>query len=670
MFDEATLAQLEANYRMMQPKQAPAQTKKKKGGRGGTLTSLISEGGAIGGGAAGAAIGSGILPGIGTLVGGALGAGLGAFGGRVAENQVRDDRLGIGDAAKEAGFSAVLGGGPVRVLKTVGGAAKGVRGGAKLEDALIEAGNKAVNGSARGAVGNKLTQASNDLVLKGFRLTPTQITNFKNKFGEDPSQVIKKYKLTGKDSDAIRQGVIEPLQGEFDTIASKIPAIPTKSIQEAFKSKYNKLINSAVEDNKAVGQQLKQQADAIVKKYGTEVDGTEIAALRREFDSLVSYADKTANPARYGVNKRAADALRTVLQDTADKVGLTSTTGSTFKEVGRELNKLRQLTDNISKQEGLGRGSLPLGITQLLGGAVGGGIGGPAAAIGGAVAVNALNSNASRKAIAKGAENVGQRLTGRASRTNPYSVGSLTGRIAPVAGASAVLRAPGESQPSLENSVINTMTATTTNPSTNAANMGGLSQIDENLSTPNSPFAPQNLESAIAQIFANGGTLEDASKFASLAQAIQKMQESGQVKQKPMSAEAAKVTSNAELGLRALDDLETTIAQDPNALRNSVIPGRGVAGGILGRALGTQELDAARQQVVDVIARLRTGAAITNDEAARFTQFLPVAADTPDVQAQKLNYLRQQFADILGRTGGSSIPGTLEDALMSAQPSF
>ena len=662
MFDEATLAQLEANYRLMQPRQAPV--KKKKGGRGGTLTSLISEGGAIGGGAAGAAIGSGILPGIGTLLGGALGAGIGAFGGRVTENKVRDDRIGLGDAAKESLFSAVLGGGPVRLGKTAFDAAKAVKGGTALTDALIKAGEKSVNSSARGAVGKKLTQASDDLAIKGFRLTPTQITNFKNKFGEDPSKLIKKYNLTGKDSEVIRQTVIDPLQGEFDAIAAKIPAIPTETIKRAFQAKYGKLITSAVEDNKVVGRQLKQQADSIVKKYGATVEGNEIAALRREFDSLVSYADKTANPARYNVNKRAADALRNVLQDTADKVGLKTTGGATFKEVGRELNKLYQLTENIGRQEGLGRGSLPLSLPGLLGAAAGSGAG-PAGVLLGGVATTAVNSPMGRKAIASGAEKLGSRLTEGATTRNPFSVKQVASRILPPSG---VIAANNADQDFLSSNIATTDTTTSAAAIPSAANMDGLSQIDDNLSTSDSPFAPQNLESAIQQIIANGGTLEDASKFASLAQALQKIQETSNPVKKPMSAEAAKVTSNAQLGLQALSDLENTIASDPSALRNSVIPGRGVAGGVLGRALGTQELDAARQQVIDVIARLRTGAAITNDEAKRFTQFLPVAADTPDVQAQKLNYLRQQFTDILQRTGSAS--NSLEDALMTAQPSF
>lgn len=87
----------------------PAQAQKTSG-RGGFLTSLISELGGAGGAAGGAAIGTALLPGIGTLLGAGLGGFLGGTGGRVAENKVRDDRIGLGDALKEGAFNGALSG--------------------------------------------------------------------------------------------------------------------------------------------------------------------------------------------------------------------------------------------------------------------------------------------------------------------------------------------------------------------------------------------------------------------------------------------------------------------------------------------------------------------------------------------------------------------------------
>lgn len=86
-------------------------------GRGGFLTSIISElggaGGAAGGAATGAALGS-VVPGVGTVVGGLAGAIAGGFlggtGGRLVENKVRDNKWNAGSALKEGAVDAALSG--------------------------------------------------------------------------------------------------------------------------------------------------------------------------------------------------------------------------------------------------------------------------------------------------------------------------------------------------------------------------------------------------------------------------------------------------------------------------------------------------------------------------------------------------------------------------------
>lgn len=118
-------------------KSTPVQKPKKNGGVKGFLTSLISEaggtGGALAGAGTGAAIGS-VVPGVGTAIGGLVGAGLGGFlggtGGRVVENKVRDNRIGIGDALKEGAISGIAGAGPIKLLKGAAGAVKGAAKGA------------------------------------------------------------------------------------------------------------------------------------------------------------------------------------------------------------------------------------------------------------------------------------------------------------------------------------------------------------------------------------------------------------------------------------------------------------------------------------------------------------------------------------------------------------
>lgn len=631
-----------------------AKPRPKKGGRGGTLTSLISEGGAIGGGATGFGIGSAILPGLGSLLGAGIGAGIGAFGGRVAENKVRDDRFGFGDAAKEAGLSAVLGAGPLRLIKGGATAVKAARGGASLEEALLEAGQKAVGMNALKSAGSKLSKSGEGLIAKEFRLNPTQQANFKKLHGEEAVGVLRRYGISKPEQVAEK---IIPLQGAFDEVVDRIPAVSKAEVAKAMKTIYEPLIKSPVLTRQQLGQQLKAQADEITRAAGKEVSAPDLNKLRQAFDDAVTYTQRGTN--EYTVNKKSADAIRKLLQGKADDAGL-QFEGKTFKDVGLELRKLRNLDDIVGKQSYLGTGSLPIGIGNTPGAVVGGAAASLPGAVAGYALNSAVNSPMGRRVIANTALKSGEKLTEKAATANPYGLRGVAGRIAPVGLADALLS--GQDQ-SLDSNTTQQMMQTSTNNSNQPIDVSGLSQPNGDMST--SPLAPENLETAIQQILANGGTLEDASKFVGLASTLQKLRSAGQ---KPMSAESAKVTSNAQLGLQALSDLEGVIAENPSALRNSVIPGRTVAGGVLGRALGTQELDAAKQQVVDVIARLRTGAAITNDEAARFLQFLPVAADSPEVQAQKLGYLRQQFADILQRTGSAS--NSLEDALLSAQGGY
>lgn len=636
-----------------QPKVQPA--KKKKGN---FLTSLIPSVGGIGGAAGGAALGTALLPGIGTIAGGLIGGALGGGAGKVAENQVEGSKLTSG-VAGEAALNGVLGAGPLRLGKLGIDTVRGVKAGASLTDALTRAGTNAAKSSVRGAVGKKLTDASNNLAVKEFRLTPSQLTNFKNKFGEDASQVIKKYNLVGKDSEAIRQGVIQPLQGEFDTIAQRLPSVPMKTVQDAFKAKYDKLLNSAVEDNRAVGRQLKQQAETIAKKYGAEVPGSELSGLRQEFDGLVSYADKTANPARYGVNKRAADAVRSVLQQTADKVGLKSTDGKTFKEVGRELNKLHQLTDNISKQENVGRGSLPLGLTGLLGGGVGSAAGGPLGAIGGFAATKTINSTAGRKLAAAGAEKAGSKLVEGAATRNPYSVSQVASRILPV----GAVGAAGNYLSSPNSNDTSSISPTTQNPATNP-DIGSLSQTNSDLSSatdPNSPFAPQNIESSVRHIISNGGTLKDAQDFISLADALTKMQ--APASSTKLNATQLQQANNANSGLTDLQTLADTIQSDPSVLIKDAIPG----GQLARRLTGTNSYDAAKQNIVDVIARLRSGAAITQDEANRYMSLLPTYGDTPESASSKLQRLGSLLSSFANPEAAQP---DLTSALLSTQGGY
>lgn len=251
-----------------------------------------------------------------------------------------------------------------------------------------------------------------------------------------------------------------------------------------------------------------------------------------------------------------------------------------------------------------------------------------------------------------GESKIGQLLSGagKSAASTPGMVGQVVKPLAQQAGvrigADAFgLRDKGILPAEDPQAVAPPQEAVTQSPEAFFANMQGSS------SDSSSPFAPQNLESAIQQILANGGNIDDASKFVGLAEAMQKIQAAGQQTTKPLSAEASKVIGNANSGLTSLDQFEAILNSDPSVQLKSVIPGRSLFGGAGASLLGTSSYDAAARNIADVITRLRTGAALTESEEKFYKSQLPQAFDPPETVQQKLKMFRDLFTSISTSTG-------------------
>lgn len=595
-------------------------------------------------GIAGGILGSFVAPVAGTAVGAGAGSALGA----AIENMITGDSLGK-DVAKEGALGAVFGAGPIKLAKGGLALARGAGMAGASQAALTPLRQKA---------GQALIGTADDLAIKQFRLTPTQLKNFQSKFKEDAGTTIRKYGF--QNADDISTKGIQPLQEQFDAAITSIPGVVKTDLQKNLISKINKLSNAGPSDTQAIGGQLKKEASSLLKKYGDVIDPQELNLIRRQFDDLVNYTEKAANPARYGVNKRMADAIRETLQK-ADPTGQ-------LKATGRELQKLRQLEENALKQGQLGRGSLPLNLPNLLGATVGGGAGGlPGALVGGAT-TQLANSNAGRRAAMRGVQNLGNRLTNAGEKAAGQSARGIATRLG-TAGVATGLYGQGGQSPSLEDALLNYSSegnniATNAMP-TNTAMMPSSANMDaqyQNMGAESSPYSRENLMMDIQR------DPQNADKYIEYYSMLQEVFQPQVPEQKPLSAEASKVTSNANIGIQALNDFENAISADPSVLSKRIIPGRNALGGALGGVLGTRGADAAAQQIIDVIARLRTGAAITNDEARRFEQFIPTAGDNEQVRAQKLNYLRNQFYAVANRTSGGG--SDLESALLAQQGAY
>lgn len=667
-----------ADLTQLQPPQRPVPAAKK----GNFLTSLIPAAGGtlggVGGGALGGALaGTAVLPGIGTAAGallGALGGGFaGGFGGKVLQNKVEGNKNLTQGAVKEGAINGVLSAGPLRLGKLGIDTARGIKAGAGALSATNAAADAAANMSLKRTIGKKLVDSSNDLAIKGFRFTPTQLTNFRNKYGEDASKVIKRYGLVGKSADDIERRVIQPLQGEFDSIATKLPDMSIADLQKAFASKYKPLMNSAVEDSKAIGSQLKQQADTIVDKYSggsrpyadlqkqiedahnagdnalvaklveqvpaadqnamrsslglPSVPANNVNALRKEFDSLVTYADKAANPARYGVNKRAADALRGVMQQKADETGLTASNGLSFKDVGMELSKLRQLTANIAGREDVGRGNLPLGLIPTVAGGIGGTVGGVPGALAAGAAAGAANSPMGRKALATGVEKVGQRLMNKAAKTNPYGPVQIAKRVLP---ADLALGALDQSATAPRAADLGIDAAPT-------SSFDGTGPASSDFATPAAAMKSSQSKRFFdaATLALQSGDLKSAQTLMSFADQASKMEDA----QKPPPV------SLSDTAIQNITDLRSGIQQlgalHDNLTNNSPILGRVRALNPYDSSFQTQQANIDR--VRQIVGKALEGGVLRKEDEEKYRRILPTMQDTPAVAQYKIDNVMGQL---------------------------
>jgi len=273
MADVTTLQQLKAiQLREQLAKQSSQAQQKKKGGRGGILSSLISEtggiGGALGGASAGAALGS-VVPVLGTALGGLIGAGVGGFlggtGGRVVENKVRDNRIGLGDALKEGAVSGIMSAGPLRLAKLAGGTVAGKAAGLGLKEALALGTEKAVAPGVIAKVGSKLTNSGEGAITKALGLTKLQKNAILKDTGETAGKIARRY---GVFDAAGVQTAKDNLFGEFDNVVKNIGQIPKSEIEASLKKRIATLSSQLPSESKNMAKTLSKEANSLLKNMG------------------------------------------------------------------------------------------------------------------------------------------------------------------------------------------------------------------------------------------------------------------------------------------------------------------------------------------------------------------------------------------------------------------
>lgn len=597
------LSDLQAKYggfqRFQEQPQQPVQPKK-VGGIKGLLAGLLPTiGGAIG------AVGGTVAGPGGTVAGGAGGAALGEY---LRQRLTGEDKDGIdkGNLLEQGAFGAI---GALGKAKAVAGAAKATKT-ATVANSVDDLGNVAQS-TVRQKAANALTQKGS-----GFKVGANvgDVTKM-----DEAAEVYQRLGIKGAPKTQLKKINTEMtrLGSEVDSILDAKPIKVDgrnvrKTIQEAIDdpNRFTELDLSSPEAQKALQQH--------VVKFGS-------AKNAKEINDYVKVVNKTAI--------RAQDKLtRGIVPTSKEQAALAAKYAgddvlSQFPEIAplkKDMAILFQRNPETAKIVGKSS-NLPF---------VGGVLKAPAS-----VARN-IESRAG-SLLAGGAKTAGE--------VAPTSFKPFAGQVARQSVSQAVPRvfaAPFMGQPAQEDpsqapvdfstDIIDTPVATP--------------QMQPQMPESDSPFTQANIQQAIiADLQTTGGK-----NVSTLTKLYETFKPEAGAAEKPLSAEAAKTVSNAKAGLESIADFENITAADPNALKKTIIPGRGLFGGALGSALGTGEIEAASQQIIDIIARLRTGAAISATEEARFKKFIPQAFDSEETKAQKMGYLKRQFQRVAERSGAAS----------------
>lgn len=522
------------------------------------LASLLPVLGGIGGATVGAVGGP-----VGVAAGGATGSGLGEL---LAQKTSRE-QTNLGRIAGETAFGAV--GGALGKLLGLGGRLIGR------------------------TVGQGLTRAGESLAVKALRPSPSQQLKFARETGEQLSKFLQKRGLAGAGFDDIVKK-IEPLQKKFDEVvtSAKIKVQP-KDVRSRFEKQIARLNSSILPSDKQKAQVLQNIMGNFSAKFGGKtLTAKALTVLRRDVDEGIK--NFNLDEAVKGPLNITRDVLQDTLRDIAEKTGVKVGEVS-LKEAGIELSKLYKLLGIAERQQFLGRGSMPVGLTTLLGGAVGGGLGG---GVGGAVlgigAERTLNAPRVISLLSRGATRTGEaqaspilaRLLGIGAQTTGQ-LGARTPRLFGQLG-------PQNGQSDDE-----------------TANQGlqGL--------PPSSSVTPSNGQAQLItpEMVVMARLLFEPSR-ANRIEAAYKAQFLGQ-EQTKLSAQQEKDRLNAESGLRNLEKIRARLRSDPTTLIKAQLPG----------AIGARDYVRWAREVSDVYTRLRTGAALNEQEIEFYDSQLPGLLD-------------------------------------------
>lgn len=560
----------------------------------------------IAGGIVGGVGGSFVAPGAGTVVGGAAGS----AAGEALRQYIEGEDADYGKIALEGG------------LGLAGGVAGKVVGKA---------------GSLVGkTVGKGLVEGSENLALKALRPTKTMLTKFAQQHGEDLAQVVTRNNLVGKSAQEIGEQAIKPLQSSFDDIVERSGLkVDMGSLDRKFTEIINKLADSpSLTDNKLADDLANEYVNIINKAGNGPINIKTINEFRRVFDSKVR--DFAADPIMAGKNRLIGNALRDVVQETADNAGMIGAGGRSLKDLGLELSKLYNVRDIAELQGNLGRGNLPVGLLDLLGfgaGAeLGGVVGGPGGRVVGAgltmVGTKVANNPKTIAAMSALGQKVGQGI-GKSGEVIAQTAGQGAARV----GNSTVNSGESDPQGNAYGDQNNQLHSRNIAPEADFVNTALQDEGVTEAREPVTGYSVDQLGAAYAAALAAGDTAA-AKQLKAMYDFEVEHEKNSAGGGRPLSGPNAKDYNKAQTAIKALDRVEQTLSQDPTVLVKKVNP-LDQSGRQIGSDLAS---------VIDLLGYFRTGASITPEQRKDYEYMLPNALDSEASKQMKIQRLRDEFA--------------------------
>lgn len=588
---EAQIQQSAMQYRLANRLDKPAQ---KVSGRGGTLTSLISEGGALGGATAGGAIGTSILPGVGTLVGAGIGGLIGGFGGRVAENKVRDDRIGLKDAAIEGTISGVTAALPLGALAKSGKIL--VTGGGKtaakdaLQQGIAKLAKKEVGKTAEKGILKKVSTTGTDLEARamgigsGVKAGPGEILNREtikpllgtlDELGIKPGSPIN----VAEKLQTRLDGVGEQLGSIYKTADRKLTGIEKLNVYNDATKQIEKIPNLSKSEIDEITNQVK---DDLLNKYNSI---TELFDAKKGLDAQISYVANpdAAQTIKLQANKAYRNAITNMLNELVPGVS----------DLNKQYSKITEILPMVS-QASKGASSLSSGIVS-----------------------NVISSNAAKGAQAK---------LGLVLEKSAGAASSAVNTSRPIRGSLAYLAKNKYAQNALAPS-----DATAETPQLDSM-LPPEMMLDQNVPT-ETPDPISRLRIGAENALA-AGDMESATKLAAMAEQFAGLSGQG------VNATQEKALMGTDTASRLIDVMENDLAAIGTA---------GRFGGNIAKLSGKSGLNAqaqayeqSRPSLALMLVKSIQGSAgsISDSDRAAIEGAIPSVSDTEEERRLKTNRLR------------------------------